>query len=57
MATEKAAGFPDVGAEMQWQEVIERRSREMTEGQIDARSEEEMIRAIQDKLAACHPLS
>ena len=33
-------------AETQWNEVIDRRSREMAEGRVDVRSEEEMIRDI-----------
>ena len=44
-------------AETQWNEVIDRRSREMTEGRVDARSEEEMIRDIRTKLHARHPAS
>ena len=39
-------------AEIQWNEVIDRRSREMAEGRVDARSEEEMIRDIRTKLHA-----
>jgi len=42
----------DADAETQWQEVIERRSREMAEGRVDARPEEEMIRDIRAKLDA-----
>jgi len=37
----------DADAETQWNEVIDRRSREMAEGRVDARPEEEMIRDIQ----------
>ena len=37
-------------AETQWNEVIDRRSREMAEGRVDARSKEEMIRDIRTKL-------
>ena len=44
-------------AETQWNEVIDRRSREMAEGRVDARSEEEMIRDIRTKLHARHPAS
>jgi hypothetical protein len=44
-------------AETQWNEVIDRRSREMAEGRVDARSEEEMIRDIRAKLHARHPAS
>jgi putative addiction module component (TIGR02574 family) len=42
----------DTDADAQWQEVIERRSREMAEGQVDARSEDEMVGNIRDKLNA-----
>ena len=44
-------------AETQWNEVIDRHSREMAEGRVDARSEEEMIRDIRTKLHARHPAS
>ena len=44
-------------AETQWNEVIDRRSREMAEGRVDARSEEEMIRDIRTKLHARHSAS
>ena len=44
-------------AETKWNEVIDRRSREMAEGRVDARSEEEMIRDIRTKLHARHPAS
>jgi len=44
-------------AETQWNEVIDRRSREMEEGRVDVRSEEEMIRDIRTKLHARHPAS
>jgi DNA-directed RNA polymerase sigma subunit (sigma70/sigma32) len=47
----------DADAEMQWREVIERRSRELEEGRVDSRSEEEMIRDIRAKLNARHPAS
>ena len=47
----------DPGAETQWHEVIDRRSREMVEGRVDARSEEEVIRDIRTKLHARHPTS
>ena len=47
----------DADAETQWHEVIDRRSREMAEGRVDARPEEEMIRDIQAKLHARHPAS
>jgi Putative addiction module component len=47
----------DADAEEQWDEVIDRRSREMTEGRVDARPEEEVIRDIQAKLRARHPAS
>ena len=44
-------------AETQWDEVIDRRSREMAEGRVDARLEEDMIRDIRTKLHARHPAS
>jgi hypothetical protein len=44
-------------AETQWNEVIDRRSREMAEGRVDVRSEEEMIRDIRTKLHARQPAS
>lgn len=47
----------DADAETQWNEVIDRRSREMAEGRVDARTEEEVIRDIQAKLHARHPAS
>src|SRR5208283_3507858 len=48
----------DADAEAQWNEVIDRRSREMAEGRVDARPEEEMIRHIRAKLnAARHQTS
>ena len=42
----------DADAEAQWNEVIDRRSREMAEGRVDARSEEEVIGDIRHKLHA-----
>jgi putative addiction module component (TIGR02574 family) len=45
----------DADAEAQWNEVIDRRSRELTEGRVDARPEEEMIAGIRTKLHARHP--
>lgn len=48
----------DPDAETQWNDVIDRRSREMAEGRVDARTEEEVIRDIRAKLhAARHPTS
>lgn len=48
----------DADAETQWNEVIDQRSREMAEGRVDSRSEEEVIRDIQAKLnAARHKTS
>ena len=44
-------------AETEWNEVIDRRSREMAEGRVDTRLEEEMIRDIRAKLHARHPPS
>jgi hypothetical protein len=50
--------FVDPDAEAQWQLVIDQRSREMDEGQMDARSEEKMIQDIRAKLnAARHQAS
>ena len=42
----------DADAEAQWQEVIERRSRELAEGRVDTRPEEEVIQNIRAKLHA-----
>lgn len=42
----------DADAEIQWQEVIERRSRELAEGRVDTRPEEEVIQHIRAKLHA-----
>lgn len=42
----------DADAEERWNEVIDRRSREMAEGQVDTRSEEEVIEGIRAKLHA-----
>lgn len=42
----------DADAETQWNDVIDRRSREMVEGRVDSRPEEEVIRDIQAKLNA-----
>jgi putative addiction module component (TIGR02574 family) len=47
----------DPNAETEWNDVIDRRSREMAEGRVDARSEEEMIRDIRTKLNALHKTS
>jgi hypothetical protein len=48
----------DADAETQWNEVIDRRSREMAEGRVDSRPEEEVVRDIQAKLnAARHQTS
>jgi len=47
----------ETDAETQWNEVIDRRSREMAEGRVDARLEEDMIRDIRTKLHARHPAS
>jgi hypothetical protein len=44
----------DPDAETQWHEVIDRRSREMAEGRVDSRSEEEVIRDIRAKLNAAN---
>jgi putative addiction module component (TIGR02574 family) len=42
----------DADAETLWQEVMDRRSREMAEGRVDARPEEDVIRDIRAKLSA-----
>jgi hypothetical protein len=42
----------DADAESQWQEVIDRRSREMAGGRLDERPEEEILRDIRAKLDA-----
>ena len=47
----------DADAQAQWQEVLDRRSREMAEGHVDSRPEEEVIRGIRAKLDARHPTS
>ncbi len=47
----------DADAETQWHEVIDRRSREMAEGRVDARPEEDVIRDIRRKLNARRPTS
>ncbi len=48
----------DADAETEWNDVIDRRSREMAEGRVDARTEEEVMRDIRAKLnAARHPAS
>jgi hypothetical protein len=47
----------DPDAETQWQKVIERRSREMAEGLVDARPAEEVIRDIRRKFHARRPTS
>jgi hypothetical protein len=47
----------DADAEAQWNEVIDRRSREMAEGRVDARPEAEVIGDIRAKLHARHSAS
>ncbi len=44
-------------AETEWNEVIDRRSREMAAGRVDTRSEEEMVQDVRAKLHARHPAS
>ncbi|HEX3988563.1 MAG TPA: addiction module protein [Verrucomicrobiae bacterium] len=44
----------DADAEVAWNEVIDRRSRELKEGRVDTRSNEEMTRDIRAKLSAAH---
>ena len=47
----------DADAETQWNEVIDRRSREMAEGRVEARPEAEMTGNIRARLLAHHPTS
>jgi hypothetical protein len=47
----------DADAEAQWNEVIDRRSRQMAEGRVDARPEAEVIGDIRAKLHARRPTS
>ena len=42
----------DADAETQWNQVIDQRSREMAEGRVDARPEDEVIGIIRAKLDA-----
>jgi putative addiction module component (TIGR02574 family) len=42
----------DVDAETEWQEVIDRRSREMREGKVSCRPVEQVVKAIRGKLHA-----
>ncbi len=42
----------DADAETQWQEVIDRRSREIEEGKVSCRPVEHVVRDIRDKLHA-----
>jgi hypothetical protein len=44
-------------AETEWNEVIDRRSREMAAGRVDTRSEEELIQAVRAKPHARYPAS
>ena len=39
----------DADSETQWHEIIDRRSREMAEGRVDTRPEEEVIQHIRAK--------
>jgi hypothetical protein len=41
-------------AEAEWNEVIDRRSREIAQGRVDTRPEEEIIQGIRAKLHARH---
>jgi hypothetical protein len=50
-------GTVEPEAETEWNDVIDRRSREMAAGRVDARSEQEMLREIRAKLYAPHPAS
>ena len=45
----------DAESESHWLEVIDRRSREMAEGRVDARPEEEVLRDIRARLNAARP--
>ncbi len=45
-------GTADPDVETEWNDVIDRRSREMDEGRVDKRPEEEVIREIRNKLDA-----
>jgi putative addiction module component (TIGR02574 family) len=48
----------DADSETQWHEIIDRRSREMAQGRVDTRPEEEVIQNIRAKLnAARRPTS
>ena len=47
----------DADAEAQWNEVIDRRSREMAGGRVDARPEAEVMGDIRARLHARHPTS
>lgn len=47
----------DPDAETQWNEIIDRRSREMAEGRVDARPEDEVIGRIRARLDARHQAS
>jgi hypothetical protein len=47
----------DADAEAQWMDVIDRRSREIEEGQVECRPVAEAIRDIRAKLHARHPSS
>ena len=40
----------DADSETQWHEIIDRRSREMAEGRVDTRPEEEVIQHLRAKL-------
>lgn len=45
-------GTVDADAETQWQEVIDRRSREIEEGKVNCRSVEQVVEDIRAKLNA-----
>ncbi len=47
----------DADAETQWQEVIDRRSREIEEGNVSCRPVEQVVQDIRDKLHARRPPS
>ena len=47
----------DADDEVQWHELVDRRSREMEEGRLVTRSEQEMIRDIRAKLIAARDIN
>jgi putative addiction module component (TIGR02574 family) len=47
----------DAGAETEWHEVIDRRSREIEEGKVSCRPVEQVVQDIRNKLQPKHPTS